>query len=297
MGVHARRRPPRPLLRACSIRALRSVSGRGPVGHARRCRVPARRPIVEVMEIIGRGFLARHLQPLAHRHPHAVALAAGVSSTRTTSPAEFAREEALVRAAAERCRTTGRRLLFFSTASAAVYGSGAGAGREGRPLVPANPYGAHKLALEEQLRGSGADYLVLRLGHLVGPGQPAHQLLPTLMRSVREGRVRVLKGADRDLIAVPDVVMIIDLLLARGVSRETVNVASGTAVPVDAIVGHLELLLGTVADREYEHGGARHRVSIDKLRRLVPETRELGFGPDYYRGVVESFVQWELSHA
>lgn len=253
-----------------------------------------RGPIVEVMEIIGRGFLARHLQPLAHRHPHAVALAAGVSSTRTTSPAEFGREEALVRAAAESCRATGRRLLFFSTASASVYGSGAGEGREDRPLVPSNPYGTHKLALEELVRTSGADYLVLRLGHLVGPGQPEHQLLPTLMRCVRDGRVRVLKGADRDLIAVADVMRIIDLLLARSVDRETVNVASGAAAPVDEIIGHLELLLGTVAEREYEYGGSGHLVCVDKLRRLVPETREFGFGPDYYRGVVESFVRSEL---
>jgi len=242
------------------------------------------------MEIVGRGFLARHLQPLAHRHPDAVALAAGVSSTYATSAAEFAREAALVRAAAERCRATGRRLLFFSTASAALYGPGSGAGREDRPPVPANAYGVHKLALEELVRASGADYLVARLSHLVGPGQPAHHLLPTLMRGIRAGRVRVLKGAERDLIAVADAVRTIDLLLARGTSRETVNVASGTAVPVEAIVGHLESLLGTTAEREYEHGGSGHRVCIEKLRTLLPETQEFGFGADYYRGVVESFV-------
>lgn len=266
-------------------------------GHVGRCRTRPGHPIVEGMEIVGRGFLARHLQPLAHRHPDAVALAAGVSWTHVTSPAEFSREEAMVRAAAERCRATGRRLLFFSTASAALYGPGSGAGREDRAPVPANPYGAHKLALEELLRASGADYLVLRLSHLVGPGQPPHHLLPTLMRSIRAGRVRVLNGADRDLIAVADAVQIIDLLLARGVSQDTVNVASGAAVPVEAIVGQLELLLGTTADRAYEPGGSGHRVCIDKLRSLIPETKTFGFGADYYRGVVESFVRAELSRA
>lgn len=247
------------------------------------------------MEIVGRGFLARHLQPLAHRHPDAVALAAGVSSTYATASAEFAREQALVRAAAERCRATGRRLLFFSTASAALYGPGSGPGREDRPPVPANPYGAHKLALEELVRASGADYLVLRLGHLVGPGQPPHHLLPTLMRCVQNGRVRVLKGAERDLIAVADTVRIIDALLARGAGRDTVNVASGAAVPVEAIVGHLELLLGATAEREYEPGGSGHRVCIDKLRTLLPETRDFGFGAHYCRRVVEAFVRSQLS--
>jgi NDP-hexose 4-ketoreductase len=246
---------------------------------------------------MGNGFIARSLASVADRHPDTVAFAVGVSSAGASSVGGFAREAALLAASAENCRAEGRRLLFFSTCSAGMYDRAQGPGREDQPTVPANPYGAHKLALENLLRDSGSDYLVLRLGHLVGPGQPAHQLLPTLTRMVRSGLISVHRGADRDLIDVADVVRIIDLLLARDVRGETVNVASGTSVPVEAIVDQVERRLGVTAERVYLDGGSRHLVSTDKLKVLAPETAAFGFGPDYYRTVVDAFVSGELTHA
>src|SRR5262245_43227137 len=114
------------------------------------------------MEIVGNGFLARHLRRLAARHTGTVALAAGVSWTSGTSDEDFAREAKLVREVIARCAATGQRLLFFSTASSGMYPAERGPGREDAPVVPGNPYTAHKLLLEQQVRSSGADHLVLR---------------------------------------------------------------------------------------------------------------------------------------
>ncbi|MHB9856819.1 hypothetical protein [Streptomyces sp. YIM S03343] len=72
------------------------------------------------MEIIGRGFLARRLEAVSERHPHVVVLAAGVSDAGLDDPAAFAREARLVHDTAQLCRESGRTLVFFSTASAAV---------------------------------------------------------------------------------------------------------------------------------------------------------------------------------
>jgi nucleoside-diphosphate-sugar epimerase len=234
------------------------------------------------MHIVGNGFLARNLAPLAARHPDTVVLAAGVSWADGTSDADFRRELDLVLTWARRCAADGRRLVFFSTASTGMYGRVAGPGREDVPVEPCTPYGRHKLLLEERLAASGADCLVLRLGHLVGPGQPAHQLLPMLARQVAEGRVRVHRGASRDLIAVADAVTVVDRLLAGGLRGETVNVASGNAVPVERIVDWLERRLGVRAHRELHDTGGQHTISTDKLRRLVPEVADLGFGTDGY---------------
>ncbi|MEU4209718.1 NAD-dependent epimerase/dehydratase family protein [Streptomyces sp. NPDC026206] len=246
------------------------------------------------MDIVGNGFLARNLRPLADAHPDTVVLAAGVSSASGTSPEAFAREAALLGEVAARCRATGRRLLFFSTASTGMYGAGDGPGTEDRPVVPCTPYGAHKLALEERLRDSGADHLVLRLSHVVGPGQPPHQLLPGLVRQLREGTVAIHRGAARDLIGVAEVVTLVDRLLALGLRGQTVNVASGTAVPVTAVVDHLERNLGLTAHREYHdapgHATAGFAISTAKLHCLLPETTLLGFGPAYYRRVLDAFT-------
>ncbi|MFI6358589.1 NAD-dependent epimerase/dehydratase family protein [Streptomyces sp. NPDC050743] len=244
------------------------------------------------MHIVGNGFLARNLRPLAGRHPDTVALAAGVSWASGTLEKDFGRERELLADTARRCVGTGRRLLFFSTASAGLYGPLDGPAREDGPVMPATPYGAHKLAQEDLLRASGADHLILRLSHLVGPGQPEHQLLPTLVRSLREGTVRIHRGATRDLIAVADVVDVIDRLLALPLRSGTVNVASGTAVPVEEIAGHLRRRMGVPAVTEYVDAGPvhPHTVSIEKLRALVPGTAPRGLDPDYPRRLLDGYL-------
>ncbi len=242
------------------------------------------------MEIVGNGFLARNLRPMSHQHPYMVVLAAGVSSAGCTSDAEFAREAELLREVANRCKRTGQLLVFFSTASAGMYGAMDGLCTEDRPVTPCTPYGAHKRSLEERLHSYGTDYMVLRLGHIVGPGQPPHQLIPALVRQIRNGNVRIDRSAVRDLIGVADAVTIIDRLLGRDLRGETINVASGTAVPVEHIVDHLVRRLGIVPRRQYRDAGSPHTISLEKLRALVPEVATLGFGPGYYRRVLDSFT-------
>ncbi|MEV0495722.1 NAD-dependent epimerase/dehydratase family protein [Streptomyces atratus] len=245
------------------------------------------------MDIVGTGFLARSLRPLAGRHPGTLALAAGESRTSGASDADFAREAALLRDVAKQCAANGQRLLFFSTAATGMYGLAEGPGSEDAPVTPYTPYGAHKLALEEQLRDSGVDHLILRLAHLVGPDGRYHQLIPTLLRQVREGVVTMHRGAARDLIRVSDAITITDRLLAAGLRADTVNVASGYAVPVEDIVDHLAGALGLEPRKEYVDTGVEYAISTQKLRALVPQAAEMGFGPDYYRLVLNDFLAAE----
>lgn len=242
------------------------------------------------MDIVGTGFLARSLRPLAGRHPGTVALAAGESRTSGTSGADFAREAALLRDVTKQCAASGLRLLFFSTAATGMYGLAEGPGREDTPVSPSTPYGAHKLALEEQLRDSGVDHLILRLAHLVGPHGRDHQLIPTLLRQVREGAVTMHRSAVRDLIGVSDTLTIIDRLLAAHRGAQTVNVASGYAVPVEDIVDHLARALRLEPRKEYVDTGVRYAISTEKLRALVPQVAEMGFGPNYYRRVLNDLI-------
>lgn len=242
------------------------------------------------MEIVGNGFLAQALKEGAWARPDVVALAAGVSSATNTSSADFDRETRLVDEVAERCRATGRRLLFFSTAAAGVYGAVDGPGREDSPAHPTSAYGAHKLALERRVRDSGADHLILRLTHVVGPGQRPHQLLPSLVHQVREGRITVQRRAQRDLIDIRHAVAIIGHLAEAADGGATVNVASGDSAPVERIVDRIEHRLGVRAERCYIDGGSRHSVAIDKMLSLVPQAASMGFGPGYHRRAVDAFL-------
>ncbi|MEV7770832.1 NAD-dependent epimerase/dehydratase family protein [Kitasatospora sp. NPDC086791] len=242
------------------------------------------------MEIVGDGFIARHLRPLAHRHPGTVVFAAGVSSAGSVAEEQFAREADLLYTVIRRCTADGRRLVYFSTCSAGMYGAPDSRGREDEPVFPGSAYARHKLALEAVLAASRADHLVLRLTHLVGPGQRAHQLLPALTDRIRGGSLQVYRGAYRDLLDIEDAVAVFDELFASAESRQVVNVASGTAVPVERIVEHIERSLGTVARKTYRQVAGEYTVSVDRLAKLVPAVSERVGRADYYRTVIDRYL-------
>lgn len=246
------------------------------------------------MEIIGSGFLAKSLMPLADAHPAVTVFVSGVSSAAETSEVEFAREAGLLHDALHRCRETYRLLVYFSTTSVGMYALDhvdGRAGREDGPVYPGTRYARHKLSMEMVITSSGAEYLILRLATPVGPQQRVHQFLPAMINQVRTGVVNVFLGARRDLIDIDDVVLIVDELLRTGVRHEVVNVASGIAVPIEDIVVHLERRLGRHARWVTSDVPAERAVSIGKLRRLVPAIAGLGFDADYYRTVIDRYLR------
>lgn len=241
-------------------------------------------------EVVGRGFLAEYLRRHLSADALATVLAAGVSNTSETSPERFRREAALVSGTALRCREAGRLLVFLSSAATGLYGR-RGVGREDSRVTPVTPYGRHKLAMEHLVADSGAPWLTLRLSHVVGPGQNPAQLFPSLVRQVRSGAVTVHRGARRDLMDVRHVTAVLGRLLALGVHYRTVNVASGVAYPVDRIVTALETHLGRPARRTLLHVPSESlRLSNDRMRALVPEASEFGFGPGYLDALVGRYA-------
>lgn len=244
------------------------------------------------MRIVGNGFIAAHLRAIARAHPGVVALAAGVSTTVVTDEAEFARELRLVEETAAECRRTGERLLVFSSASRAVYGDSAG--REEESLTPVNSYGRHKRRVEQAVADSGCEWLVARLGHIVGPGQRPHQLVPVLVEQVRGGEVRLVRGASRDLLDVAHMLEALDGLLRSGVSRQTVNVASGVPADVAGIVDHIAARLRVrprlLVQDAGPGGSGRHRVSVRRLHSLVPALARIPRDPGYPYRVVDRYL-------
>ncbi|MFJ9942205.1 NAD-dependent epimerase/dehydratase family protein [Streptomyces erythrochromogenes] len=239
------------------------------------------------MEIIGNGFLARHLAPLSAGHPGVTVLAAGVP-THPLPDAEHRREAALVEDTIRHCLRRDRMLVFFSTVS--MYGGPGGPGDEDGPQVASTRYGQHKLDLERLVRASGVRHLVLRLGYVLGPDEPGFRLLTALVTQVLAGRVRVQRGARRDMIHVADFTTVVDALLRTGVCDETVNVASGDCVEVADVVRHLEQRLGVTAHWQVTDDSIEHCPSVRKLRRLVPGLERLGFGPGYHRSAIDRYL-------
>lgn len=244
------------------------------------------------MEVIGNGFLARHLRPhFGQRHPDVVVIAAGVSSAGSTEGDAFDREANLVYEVLRRCREEGRTAVFFSTASTGMYAGLECPGTEHGPVFPRTPYGRHKLGLERVCALSGARHLVLRLGYVVGAGAPPDQLLPALTRQILAGEVTVFRGAYRDLVDVQHLMLALDRLLTAGVAGEVVNVATGAPLCVEELLEALSRRLGANPRWSYvTHDLEPAAVNTAKLRRLVPEFAELDFGPGYLDVLLDRYV-------
>jgi NDP-hexose 4-ketoreductase len=243
------------------------------------------------MDIVGNGFLAANLRPLAQENSGVTFLAAGVPTGAQLPEEEYRRDARLVRETVERCLSENRLLVYPSTAADGLYGGIGCRGREDEPPAPISAYGRHKLEMEQLVRKSGARYLILRLGHVAGPAQPAHQLVPALISQLRSGTITVYRGAHRDLIDVSDVAWIVSRLLNARVTQEIVNVSSGLPLPVELIIARLEERLELTAAKNFVDGSSRrYAVSLAKLRRLVPSLSTLGFGPGYYRTVIDRYV-------
>lgn len=242
------------------------------------------------MPVLGHGFLARNLAELAPGFPGVLFFAQGVANTSCADPDQFRRERDALIQAVHTCRAESLRLVYFSTASASIYGAPGCRGREDEPVQPVSAYGRHKLAMEE-LAGANPASLILRTTHLVGPGQPARHILPGLSEQVRSGVVTVYPGARRDLLDVVDAVFLIGCLLRRR-ARGVVNLASGYSVPVEELLVAIEQRLGQQAERALQPAGAPSAVRIDvsRLHALAPEAARLGFGPDYYRTLVQRYL-------
>jgi nucleoside-diphosphate-sugar epimerase len=245
------------------------------------------------MDVVGRGFLAHYLvEAFPERYPDVTVIAAGVTKTLAASVVDFDREAELVYEVARRCRWQGRKLVFFSTSSDGMYGAPDSPGHEDGPVFPTTLYGRHKLAIEAVLARCGARWLALRLSHVVGRGQQPHQLVPALASQIRTGVVSVHKNVYRDLIDVRHVVAAVDRLLAHEVTDQIVNVATGYPERVERVVTEVERRLGITARREIveKPGAVRTVISTARLRAVMPEWDELGFGPNYLPTLLDRYV-------
>jgi nucleoside-diphosphate-sugar epimerase len=245
------------------------------------------------VDVVGRGFLSRYLvDGFGERYPDVTVIAAGVTKTLDAAVADFDREVNLVYDVIRRCRFQGRTVVFFSTSSDGMYGAPDSPGMEDGPVFPTTPYGRHKLAIEAVLARAGGAWLTVRLGHVVGDGQQAHQLVPALTRQIGTGVVTVHKNTYRDLIDVRHVMLALDRLLANNVRDQIVNVATGYPERVERIVTEIERRLGITARRRLveKPGAIRTVIATERLRSLVPEWDGLGFGPSYLPALLDRYV-------
>lgn len=156
------------------------------------------------------------------------------------------------------CVELGVRRLVFASSGGAIYGQ---ADRtptpEDAPARPLSPYGAAKLACEGYLgmflRTFGLSSVPLRFGNVYGPHQDGSgeagvvAIASTRLLAGCAPEIRGDGTQTRDFVYVGDVVAAIIRALATGVTQP-LNIGTGVATSVNAVVGHLRAISNTVLE-------------------------------------------------
>ena len=241
------------------------------------------------MEISGSGMIARALQPYHDQLEDVVAFARGVSNSAETEAAQYEREFNLLVDTVKRCKTEGRRIVYFSSGGT-IYGDFDGVRIEETVLSPTTAYGRQQLTCETMIVNSGVRYCITRLANLVGAGQNPHQLIPALVQQAVDGHAHLFKQASRDILDVDDFARLLVQVLSalKQDQSEIVNIACGHSLPVMAMFAEIEAILGKSAEIELIDKGDVQQFSIDKLQRILEG--DVRFDADYPLSVLRKYV-------
>lgn len=220
------------------------------------------------MRIIGRGLIARSLEPYAAAHEATVAFATGVASSSSERGEDYHRELDQLRAVIRDAGSNGERVVYFS-GGGALYGDWSRPASEDDAPRPGTSYGRHQVECEGLLAASAIPYVILRLPNVIGPTSNRAQLLPSIVAQVLAGAVTVQSDAERDLIAASDFARVASAVLQRVDAGVTINLASGESVAVDLIASIVMRELGASARIEHVAGGTRQRFSIERLKAIM----------------------------
>jgi len=158
--------------------------------------------------------------------------------------------------------------------------------REGSPTAPTRLYGAAKLALAGVLEPAGPALEMstawARLFYLYGPFEDPRRLVPTVVRSLLEGRTARVGAGDpvRDFLHVEDAAQAL-VALTLGPVRGAVNVGSGVPVTVGDLVTRLAGLVPTSARVEIGAPGAASGEPTHVCADVGRLHREVGFRPRF----------------
>lgn len=175
---------------------------------------------------------------------------------------------------------------IVNASSSSVYGDGFDdPAQEDRPLAPASPYGATKLAAEAMCRvyarQFGMSIASLRFFTVYGPRQRPDMAISRFARRILQGDALPIYGDGsmcRDFTFVSDIVDgIVAAANAVVVGHEAVNLGSGATVTIEELVELLGSVIGRTPITSYlpEQPGdvQRTQADIQKARQL------LGFAP------------------
>ena len=192
--------------------------------------------------IVGDGLMAKSIQRIDS--DELCLFCSGVSNSMETSRKAFEREQSLLLS-----QPTQLKLIYFSTTSIS------------NKAKENSQYIQHKIKMEELVRETFADYLILRLPNVVGLTKSQKTLIPFFEKAILENReVGILKNAVRPLLHTSDIVFIVESLILMDIDKP-VNICFDEMPTVESIYKEMCLKLGKAEN--YVLKGSEEKYIID----------------------------------
>ncbi|ROH95780.1 NAD-dependent epimerase/dehydratase family protein [Chryseobacterium daecheongense] len=196
--------------------------------------------------IIGSGLIAKALNNI--NSGNMLFFASGVSNSLETRSSEFEREFTLLKNTLE--NNTGK-LIYFSTLSI------------NDQSKQDSHYVLHKLEIENYIKDHVADYLILRIGNIVGNGGNPNTLFNFLKTQImNDNKFVIHQKARRLLLDIDDISRFI-VSNCTHLNKETINLAYPYYYDLKEIVGAIQEKINKPARYDEINEGDFYKVTFD----------------------------------
>lgn len=223
--------------------------------------------------IIGNGLIASLFKDQDRKE--VIFFASGVSNSLETRASEFLREENLIRKTLK--ENPGKTFVYFSTCS--IYDSS----------KTGSDYVLHKLKMEQTVKNSGENFLILRVSNAVGKGGNPNLLMNYLIRSAKNNEtINVHTKATRNLIDATDIKNITFTLLESGDLNRIINVAYPHNYSIIEILQIIEQHYGEKLDLNLVKSGSGYSINIPETEDYFRENN-LSSKEEYLREILRKY--------
>lgn len=221
--------------------------------------------------IIGTGLIANSLQNIDTNE--VLYFASGVSNSLETKETEFEREFNLLSNALNGNKE--KKFIYFSTLSVQDQSK------------QNSHYVLHKLEMETYIKNNSDNYLILRIGNIVGKGGNPNTLFNFLKTKIKNNSRFVLhRNARRLLLDIDDIAGFLDNT-CRSLKNETINFAFPYYYNLKEIINAIQDKMNQVADYDEVDEGDFYKVTFDKntdifFSEVKPQ--------DYLKSLAEKYI-------
>jgi nucleoside-diphosphate-sugar epimerase len=221
--------------------------------------------------IIGTGLIANSLKSIDAKE--ILYFASGVSNSLETKKTEFEREFNLLSNTLQNNKE--KKFIYFSTLSVQDQSK------------QDSHYVLHKLDMENYIKSNSDNYLILRIGNIVGKGGNPNTLFNFLKTKIKENHKFVLhRNARRLLLDIDDISSFLDST-CKSVKNETINFAYPHYYDLKEIIHAIEKKLSKEAHYDEVDEGDFYKVTFDH------NTDSFFSGvqsDDYLRALAEKYI-------